>query len=191
MDTMRTGWAIFCVMRGRCEATLMPNTSGNNRMTTILRSKETKSISNDFISVASEGRIDPQRKKLSGVMKNAPSDVKAVSVTDSATCPRAICEKKFDTLPPGQHATSNMPKAMPGEIGNTEIKSKVSSGNKTICANKPVAIAFFWPTSWVKCAHLISKATPNMMMARQMFKTVRLLSENWMVASGKWSRFCF
>lgn len=160
-------------------------------MAAILISKETKSISNDFISVASEGKIDPHRKKLSGVIKKAPSEENAVSVTDNATCPRAICEKKFDTLPPGQQATSNMPKAMPGEIGNTEIKSKVSSGNKMICANKPVAMALFWPISWVKCTHRISNATPNMMMAKQMFKTVRLLSENWMVASGKWGRFCF
>ena len=64
------------------------------------------------------GNKDAQVKKLSGVMIKAKSEEKAVKVTERARLPLAIKVKKLDTLPPGQQATSNIPKAIPGEGSN-------------------------------------------------------------------------
>ena len=86
----------------------------------------------------------------------------------------------METLPPGQAATSSMPKAMPLLIGKTVTSMTVKRGSITNWANNPVSTAFFWLSNCVKCSTLISSATPNMIMARQIFRAVRLPDEKCM-----------
>jgi hypothetical protein len=111
----------------------------------MFRNKSKKLISKDLISVVRPGIKDEKVKKLIGVMANASMDVIAVSVTDSATCPPANIEKKLEALPPGQAATNNIPKAIPGGGVITTISNKVTIGKIIYCENKPVATLFF---SW-------------------------------------------
>jgi len=85
--------------------------------------------------------------------------------------------KKLDTLPPGQQATSSIPKAIPGLIGRMAISNTVMRGSNINCENNPVATIFFCFTNSAKCVHLISNATPNMMMAQQILSALRLAEE--------------
>ena len=77
------------------------------------------------------------------MIKKADTEVIAVRVTDKATFPLAINEKKFETFPPGQAATKIIPNAIPCGGDQITIKAIVNAGNRTYCENNPVANAFF------------------------------------------------
>ena len=61
------------------------------------------------------GRRPAYKKKLAGVSTKADKEEKAVKEIESAVLPPDNMVKKFDTLPPGQEATNNMPSARPIE----------------------------------------------------------------------------
>lgn len=92
--------------------------------------------------------MDDQSKKLTGVITNAETEVKAVNVTDNATLPRASSEKKLEALPPGQADTRIIPSAMPCGGDQIKINTMVSAGSSIYWENNPVANAFFWYLSW-------------------------------------------
>ena len=77
-----------------------------------------------------------------------------------------------------------MPNAIPLLIGKMETRRTVKRGRSTNCENNPVTTAFFWLSKCVKCSFLISRATPNMIMARQIFKATRLPEEKCMVTGS-------
>jgi len=143
MDNKRIGLAIFLLKVGYFEVTHIPTINGISNIEIILIMSDKKSISKVFTSDESEGKMEHHTKKLTGVIMKAAKEEKAVSVTDSATWPRANCVKKFDTLPPGQQATNNIPNAIPGGIGKHAIMITVITGSRTNWDSNPVATAFF------------------------------------------------
>ena len=72
-----------------------------------------------------------QREKLKGVRKIADILEKAVKLTESAVFPFARLVKKLETLPPGQAATKNIPKAMLGGGWRSVTKTQVRNGSNT------------------------------------------------------------
>ena len=60
-------------------------------------------ISRRIAAVA--GLSEPHSAVLNGVKNSAPTVENAVIVTESAVLPRAKWVRKFEMLPPGQHAT--------------------------------------------------------------------------------------
>ncbi len=69
----------------------------------------------------------------------------AVKLTESATFPLARLVKKFETFPPGQAATKNMPKAILGgglrRVTNTHVRKGNTKNWETIPVTNPFG---FW-----------------------------------------------
>lgn len=114
MESMRTDLAIFLEVSVKYLENSMPAMRGSKRMLTMFMNRSTKLISKSLTLSDNSGMKEEKAKKLRGVMIKANMEVNAVSVTESARFPLASKEKKLEAFPPGQAATSNMPRAMPG-----------------------------------------------------------------------------
>ena len=68
--------------------------------------------------------------KFNGVKNTAKAVATADKLTDNATFAFATEDIKLETLPPGQEATINMPKAILGTGFINMINKKVTSGSK-------------------------------------------------------------
>ena len=121
----------------------MPKTKGKNKIPDNVKNSSTKLISIALKLSLKPGNKEDQNRMLNGVIKKADTEVTAVRVTDKATFPLAINEKKFETLPPGHAATKIIPNAIPCGGDQIIIKRMVNAGNKTYCETNPVANAFF------------------------------------------------
>jgi hypothetical protein len=71
-----------------------------------------------------------QNAKLKGVITTESNVEMAVILTDKATLPLDIIEKKLDTFPPGQAATRNIPKAIPADGFIKTTRRKVTAGSR-------------------------------------------------------------
>lgn len=96
---------------------------------------------------------------------------KAVKLTDKAVLPFAIELIKLLMLPPGQEATKIIPSATVG-VGFIRITNKnVSAGNSRNWEIIPVIAEAGFMTTFLKCSVLMPNATPNIIRAREIFKT--------------------
>ena len=91
MDTNRIGLAIFLLNSGKYRVTSIPKTSGKSSIESMFTIIDIKSTSNDFTPTDKLGINEAQKRKPKGVIINAANDDQAVSVTERATLPRAIC----------------------------------------------------------------------------------------------------
>ena len=82
-----------------------------------------------FKIIADGPYMEPQKCRLSGVIKTANSVAIAVKLTDNAEFPFAKCVIKFEILPPGQAATMNIPKAILGIGSINQTNKNVTAGN--------------------------------------------------------------
>ena len=84
--------------------------------------------------------IDPQKKKLIGVMIGAIAVVNAVSETDSTMLPFDSDERKFEMLPPGHDATNIIPSAIIGVMTGLKASAtaNVIAGRTNHCSIAPV-----------------------------------------------------
>jgi hypothetical protein len=121
----------------------MPSSNGSRSIPDILTNKSRKLISMACMLSRSEGMVEDQKRNDVGVMKNAVTEVRAVSVTESATFPLASNEKKLDALPPGHAATRIIPNAIPEGGAHIRMSSMVNEGKRTYCERIPVRSAFF------------------------------------------------
>ncbi len=108
-----------------------------------------------------------QKLKLNGVMNMAATVEIAVRLTERATFPRAREVMKLETLPPGQAATIIIPIAILGRGSITSTNRKVSKGRTRNCETTPTMAGFGTLVRRRKSANLKSKATPNMITAKQ------------------------
>jgi len=73
----------------------------------------------------------------SGMVTSVIRLLSAVSVTESATSPRASIVKTFDELPPGEQATSMSPMKRTGSRRKSTPTPKAMSGSATSCPSRP------------------------------------------------------
>ena len=76
----------------------------------------------------------PQKEKLRGVVKTQTAVLNAVRDTDNSVFPLENDVMKLDIFPPGQAATSIIPKAIIGDIQFLKVivSRKVKAGSRTI-----------------------------------------------------------
>ena len=111
----------------------------------------------------------PHSAVLNGVKNSAPTVENAVIVTDRAVLPRAKLVRKFEMLPPGQHATRMMPSAMLGCGSSASVSAQAVAGSSRNCASMPISTALGADLMPLKSSHFMSSATPNMTKARMKF----------------------
>ena len=133
----------------------------------------------DFNKSAVGGYKELQNSKLKGV-KNTQSKVDiAVSETDK---PRSAFAKelmKFETVPPGQAATKNIPSAKPGSGFQSHTIQNVTNGNRTNWASSPSKVGLGRLNALATSDHVSSRETPNMMNPRMKFKANLLLGSKF------------
>ena len=95
---------------------------------------------------------------------------KAVKLTESAAFPFAKWLIKLETFPPGQAATKNIPKATDGGGWIINMNIHVKNGRKRNWLRIPARNDFGSFHIAVKSETLRSKATPNIMIASEIFK---------------------
>ena len=100
-------------------------------------------------------------------------------LTETATLPRAIQVMMLEKLPPGQAATSIMPRASIGSMRSAQQARQVSAGSRTNCASRPITGALGSRTIRLKSSRRRSNETPNIITARMMLISTRLLGSNW------------
>ena len=127
--------------------------------------------------------MEPQKKKLMGVMKGAIDVVTAVNVMDSATFPFDNDDKKLEILPPGHEATSIIPSAIIGVIRglNAKTTANVTAGRANHCSIAPTNIDLGLLTSSFMVRGLMPRATPNITNARIIFTIIMPPSPKLMV----------
>ena len=86
----------------------------------------------------------------------------AVKLTESAAFPLAIDAMKFEIFPPGQAATSIIPKAKLGRGWMIKIKINVSAGSNKNWDSNPAKTDLGCFKTHRKSDHLRLMATPNM-----------------------------
>ena len=89
---------------------------------------------------------------------------------------------KLEMLPPGQDATSIMPRATIGVIQwfrAMQIRN-VTAGSPTHCSRMPVMMDLGWRNTSLKVSSLIPRATPNMMKASRMLTIIMPFSPKLM-----------
>jgi hypothetical protein len=98
----------------------------------------------------------------------------AVIETLSSTLPLESDEIKFDILPPGQQATSIIPRAIIGVIKGlrTKATAKVIAGRPTHCRRIPIITDFGFLKTSLKVSVLMPSATPNITKARIKFTII-------------------
>ena len=91
-------------------------------------------------------------------------------LTDSSTLPFDREDMKLEMLPPGQEATSIMPRATIGVIHgfNAMQIRNVTAGRATHCRRIPVMMDLGWRNTFLKVSSLMPRATPNMIKASRM-----------------------
>ena len=87
------------------------------------------------------GSREAHNARLKGVEKTATELLRAVMLTDRAVLPWASQTRKLETLPPGQAATSIMPRATVGDGFRIRVNPKVAAGSKKNCAAKPTFLS--------------------------------------------------
>ena len=123
----------------------------------------------------------PQSEKFSGVRNIAPTVAMAVSVIDNATFALAVALIKLEIFPPGQAATKIIPKATVAVRSKLITNKKVKTGKRINCVTNPVITDLGLLSTILKCEKLISRAMPNMINARAIFRV-------WMPPSVKFRR---
>jgi len=118
----------------------------------------------------------PQKAKFRGVKITARTVPMAVRLTDRATLALATLEIKFDILPPGQEATSNMPKATEGvmKLPSNHTAMKVTAGKARNWLLSPMIAVRGFRKMLLKFSHFIPRATPNMIKPMEIFIRCRL-----------------
>jgi hypothetical protein len=84
--------------------------------------------------------------------------------------PLALELIKLEILPPGQAATSIIPKATVAVKLRDIISKKVSAGKRINWANTPVKKDLGRLSTSLKCERLMSRATPNIINARAILR---------------------
>jgi hypothetical protein len=120
-----------------------------------------------------------QIAKLSGVVKMDKIVVIPVKLIESAVLPLAKFVRKFETLPPGQAATKNIPKATLGGGCINKTKHQVKKGRRINWEHKPKKIPFGFLTKYLKSAIFNSKAIPNMIKAKARFRNNKSWEEKF------------
>ena len=117
--------------------------------------------------------MEPQKKKLNGVMTGAIDVVIAVKETDSTVFPFESDVKKLEILPPGHEATNIIPRAIIGVIRglNARTTANVTAGRANHCSMAPTNIDLGLSTSSLMVRGLMPRATPNITKARMIFTT--------------------
>ena len=117
----------------------------------------------------------------------------AVSETDSTMLPFERDERKFEMFPPGQDATSIIPRAIIGVINglSANATANVIAGSANHCSIAPIIIDFgFFIMSFI-VRGLIPRATPNMTKARMMFTIIMPPSPKFIVTELRDSNCSF
>ena len=126
---------IRLVALGKKCAKSRPSTIGKPKSNNTCYIIGPKGISNLGISLRTLTKrlyIEPQKKKLSGVIMGEKEVVIAVNDTDKAPLPFESTDRKLEILPPGQDATRIIPRAIIGEIQclKAMISTNVSAGRR-------------------------------------------------------------
>lgn len=93
-----------------------------------------------------------------------------VSPTDKAALALPKWLIKFEILPPGQAATRIIPKAILGWGSKRLIKMKVRKGSSKNWLKRPSTAGLGFLRMILKSSNRISRAMPNMIMARQILR---------------------
>lgn len=127
--------------------------------------------------------MEPQKKKLNGVMTGAIDVVIAVKETDSTVFPFESDVKKLEILPPGHEATNIIPRAIIGVMKGFNITARINvmAGRANHCSRIPVRIDLGLLTISFIVSGLMPKATPNITKARMIFTIVIPSSPKLMV----------
>ena len=127
---------------------------------------------------AETSRLKPDQKTIEiGVNKTANMLEIAVRVTERAISPRLIDVKKFDTFPPGQHATTIIPNATLGGGFKINVSSKVKRGKAIIWPNIPEKTKRGLFFNSLKCSTFNPNATLNIINPKN------IVSIRWLVGS--------
>ena len=95
-------------------------------------------------------------------------------LTESSTLPFEREEMKLEMLPPGQDATSIMPRATIGVIQWFRARQirNVTAGSPTHCRRMPVMMDLGWRNTFLNVSVFIPRATPNIMKASRMLTII-------------------
>jgi hypothetical protein len=137
--------------------------------------------------------IDPQKKKLIGVMIGAIAVVNAVSETDSTMLPFDSDERKFEMLPPGHDATNIIPSAIIGVMTGLKASAtaNVIAGRANHCNIAPVIMDLGFLKISLIVRGLMPRATPNITNARMIFTIIMPPSPKFMVTELRDSNCSF
>ena len=136
IDRYCVGFEIFFVIPGKYLAHNIPRMIGTPKSSRICSSIGKNGITSVGISLfilIIWLYIEPQKKKLRGVMKGANAVLIALRVTESSTFPLEREDMKFEMFPPGQDATSSIPKATIGVM-----KGESASATAKVTAGRPI-----------------------------------------------------
>ena len=99
---------------------------------------------------------------------------KPVRLMDRAVLPLAIDDKKFEIFPPGQDATRIIPNARLGWGFTRRISKKGKKGNSINWDKIPINGDLELRNNNSKCSVFKSRATPNIMSPRIIFRNNKL-----------------
>lgn len=126
-----------------------------------------------------------QIAKFKGVATTEIELENAVKLTERAVLPFARLLRKFETFPPGQDATRNIPKATDGggEINNT--RPSVRSGKRKNWERIPRKKPLGFLTKYWKSSTFRPNATPYIIRAKARFKSKRSSCEKFNLIPSK------
>jgi hypothetical protein len=127
----------------------------------------------------------PQNEILKGVMNTATTLAIAVMQTDSAVFPLARDVIKFEMFPPGQAATTIIPRATLGRGLNSSTSRKVRKGRAINCDKNPTRTDFGALNTSRKSLMDNCSATPNIMNPRLRFIIRIFCLSNFKVAVSR------
>lgn len=121
-----------------------------------------------------------QKLKFNGVKIGVISVAIPVRPTERAVFAPEIDEMKFEIFPPGHAATKSIPSANAGCGFKSNTIRKVKKGSSKNWEITPVITPFGLSDIILKSVGLIPRAIPNMINPKQIFRRVKLSSENCM-----------
>ena len=169
---------------------------GRPKIRSICSSISINGISSVGISLRTDAKRQysvPHSQKFSGVTRGAKAVVMAVIDTDNSTLPFESDDIKFEILPPGHEATSNIPMAIIGVINglSTMAKRQVMAGNIIHCRSIPTITDLGFLNTSLKVWNLIPKATPNITIAKIMFTTTISPAPRLMLSVSRFANCSF
>ena len=126
-----------------------------------------------------------------GVKKIDNVEVMDVKVMDSSTLAFASELMKLEILPPGQEATSIIPRATEGCGFSMRIRANVKSGRRSSCASNPSRSLFGVASTFLNLSNDRSKAIPNIMNAKvTLMRTIPDLLKLSTISSTRYYSWC-